>query len=175
MGAWDELDIELSVDVDTSGLDDLINRCGDDDIFQPAVEIAQKYKTAIDEGSKDGIHRISEKTISYQQRLLQDKNVHPYTQGMLASSIDETEQDAGYSYLVGTRINHIYPMSLEYGADIRPVTKKALKFQTKDGDIVFAKRVNYKPRPYVEPTFDHIKEIAGEWMLRAVAKRMDAI
>ena len=44
MGNWNQLDTEVTVNLDTSELDDLINLLESDPIFQPAVEIAQRYQ-----------------------------------------------------------------------------------------------------------------------------------
>ena len=50
MGAWDELDTKVNVNLNTNDLDDLIEVLGDDPIFQPALEIAQRYKKGIEDG-----------------------------------------------------------------------------------------------------------------------------
>ena len=47
MGTWDELDTEVNVNLDTVELDELIEVLGSDPIFEPAVEIAQRYKNGI--------------------------------------------------------------------------------------------------------------------------------
>ena len=47
MGTWDELDTEVNVTLDTVELDELIDFFANDPIFEPAFEIAQRYKNGI--------------------------------------------------------------------------------------------------------------------------------
>ena len=49
MGAWDELDTELTVVNDVSALDDIVKECGGEfaDIFEEVIKDANDLKTAI--------------------------------------------------------------------------------------------------------------------------------
>lgn len=178
MGTWDELDIELSVENDVSGLDDIITEClGSDfaEVFEPAIQTAEDLKDAIDEGSQLGLEIISEMTKDTESNEISDESKHPYTQGILASSIQIEGSD--YTYTIGTNLNHIYPMSVEYGADIYPTEKSVLKFQVKSGDIIFAPYVHIPARPFVEPTFERTKRLidGGVGVFSEVCKAMDKV
>ena len=158
MGAWEELDRIFSAEAETEGLDNLIEECSSDsefiDIFAPAIEQAEAWKTAIEEGVQQGLDVTGGKLVSAEQTEIEDTGKHPYSQGILGTSI-YMEGD-GNSRLIGTRINHIYPMSVEYGADIYPKNATKLKFQTLDGNIVFANEVHQEPKPFVEPAFERV-------------------
>lgn len=176
MGAWEELDREFIATNDTSALTELIEVCNDgdfEDIFEPAIQQAEKWITAIETGTEQGLDVIGNKLISAEQTEILDTGKHPYSQGILGTSIYMTSK--GDSRLIGTSINHIYPMSVEYGADIYPVNKKYLKFQTRDGDIVFAKKVHQNPKPFVQPAFEKVIdtiENEGYGVFRSVCDQM---
>lgn len=172
MGAWNELDTEVSVDVDTSDLEQILNL--DENIFAPVIAKAEKLIELINDGSKEGVDDISTRNRSFQQQYVIENCKFPT--GMLSSSIQKQEIDGGYGFIVGTIISHIYPMSVEYGADIYPKTKKVLRFLAPpdwDGDtdedgFVFLKEAHPKPHPYVAPAYDDTLKIADEIMLRKV-------
>ena len=67
MGTWDELDTEVNVNLDTVELDELIDFFANEPIFEPAFEIAQRYKNGIIEGSKTGAKAIAEVDKSLQE------------------------------------------------------------------------------------------------------------
>ena len=69
----------------------------------------------------------------------------------------------------GTRINHIYPMSVEYGrGPVYPIRAKALAFYL-NGELVFRKSVGpAKPRPFVAPAYEVTGQIADEIVLRKI-------
>ena len=168
MGAWDELDTEISVDVDVNAIDDAILNLMDDEfgIFEPAIEILQDFKTAVDEGSKRGVKEIAGKQRSFQEQALTDLSQHPYSQGILATSIDDEEIDE-YTYLIGTIITHFYPLCVEFGRDeIEASPGKSLAFYSLSGELVFAKRVSAaEPRPFVAQSYDKIADIADTFMM----------
>ena len=178
MGTWDELDIELTVENDLTGLDDLITECMGsefDDVFEPAIEIAEDLKDAIDEGSQLGLEIISEMTKDTESNEISNPSKHPYAQGILASSIQI--EGSEYQYTIGTDLNHIYPMSVELGADIYPVNKSKLKFQLLNGEIIYADEVHIPPNPFVEPTFERSKRLIdnGVGVFSEVCKAMDNV
>ena len=166
MGAWSELDTEISVDVDTSDLEKILDL--DADIFEPVQETVEKLIQNIHDGSKEGVEDISTRNRSFQQQIIMEVCDNP--SGMLASSIQEEDINNGYGFIVGTIINHIYPMSVEYGRkgfSAKP-PRKALAFYL-NGELVFRKSVGEaKPRPFVAPAYDKTKQIAEEIMLRHI-------
>lgn len=177
MGAWDELDTLVTATNDTSALDELINVCNSDsdfaDIFEPAIRQAEAWKTAIEDGTKQGLEITAEKMVSMEQTEILDTGKHPYSQGILGTSI--RKEGFGDGYLIGTTINHIYPMSVEYGADIFPVRAKMLRFQTIEGDIVFAPYVHQPPKPFVQPAFERLVNLIegeGYGVFRTVCDKM---
>jgi len=176
MGAWDELDIFIDADYDTDGLDEIIMECSDSDfsdIFEPAIEQAEAWKNAIEEGVEQGLDVTAGKIISLEQTEIEDTDKHPYSQGILGTSIDSIVQGTGR--LIGTTINHIYPMSVEYGADIYPVNAPFLQFQLIDGSIRRAKEVHQNPKPFVQPAFDRIVSLIedeGYGVFRSVCDKM---
>ena len=165
MGAWEELDTTIKVDLDLTELDNIINK--DDPIFEPLKEYAIELKKGFEEGSKRGVREVAKKNVSYQEEFINRNCDNP--SGMLASSIVTTEK-GDYSVVTGTRINHIYPMSVEKGRKgFGPVRAKALAFYL-DGELVFRKRVGpAKPRPFVAPAYTKTDIIAKELVLREIA------
>lgn len=171
MGAWDELNTEISVTVDTTDLEDLLDF---DDIFEPVKTTASKLITNIHDGCKEAAEDISNRNISFQQQYIYANCKFP--SGILASSIQKDEIDGGYGFITGTIISHIYPMSVEYGADIYPVNRKVLRFPAPedwtgpiDNDgFVFVKEAHTRPHPYVQPAFEDTMEIAEEIVLRKI-------
>lgn len=182
MGTWDELDIEYSVRNETSSLDEIISECNDSefaDIFAPAMEIAEKCKTAIDEGSKLGLQITADMTESRESRHISNPSEHPYAQGLLASSI-VTQAIDEYTYIVGTSISHFYPLTVEYGReDAYPVNAKSLAWYSLTGELVFSKvSRGHNGYPYVEPTFDEMKNMIegqGFGVFREVCANLDDV
>ena len=67
-----------------------------------------------------------------------------------------------YSYVVGTNIEHFYPLCVEKGrGEVKPINAPFLQWQNLDGSWV---RTHYsrpaKPRPFVKPTYETIKSEA---------------
>lgn len=164
MGAWDELDTEISVDVDTDDLKKILEL---DDIFEPVKETAEKLIQNIHDGSKEAVEDIARRNKSFQEQIIAEICDNP--SGMLQSSIQEQPINDGYGFIVGTIINHIYPLCLEFGRDeVYPVRAKALAFYL-DGELVFRKKVGKaEPRPFVAPAYERTDAIAEEIMLRKV-------
>ena len=174
MGAWDELDTEISVDVDTADLEAILDLDDEYGIFEPIQKSVSKLITNIHDGSKEAVEDISDRNRSFQEQYIIKNCKHPT--GMLASSIEKQEIDGGYGFIVGTIISHIYPMSVEYGADIYPRTKKVLRFlapedwdgETDEDGFVFLPEAHPQPHPYVQPAYEDTEQIAGEILLHKV-------
>lgn len=163
MGAWKELDTEISAELDLSDLDDLINISDSIGVYQPLKEVARDLKKQFQDGAKRGVEEIAKRNISFQEKWINKNCKNP--SGMLASSITAT--GTGYERVTGTRINDVYPMSIEYGhTDIYPVKAKALAFYDDSGELIFRKHVNpTKPRPFVAPAYDDTERIAETLMM----------
>ena len=171
MGAWDELDTQISVNVDTSDIHNASSRL--DDFFTAEIaEYLEDLEEAVEEGSRQGISDLAGRNRSFQQQIINDVCDNP--SGMLASSIQEEEQDE-YTYLIGTIINEIYPMSIEYGrGPVYPIRARALAFYAPTGELVFRMSAGpSKPRPFVAPAFDRTLDIAENIMLEYVGGAVD--
>lgn len=170
MGAWDELDTLISVDVDTTDLDDLSNLDDPYGIIKDCVvEEAEKIKKAIDEGSQKGVKFLANFNRSQQQRILQGCK---RPEGRLSSSIND-EMVTPYSFLIGTSITEIYPLSIEFGRG--PVYPKPprtrLRFYGEDGYLIYPKMAGpAQARPYVAPAYEDTSEIAEDIMLIEIFK-----
>ncbi len=185
MGAWDELDTELTVVNDVSALDDLCDVCNDSefgDIFEDVKEIAENLKTAVDEGSKDGLEITAKRLMSREQRYASDKSHRAEdsrASGLLASSIQIEGSD--YQYTVGTSISEIYPMSVEYGrSEVHPNPPNTrLRFYGKDGYLIYPLfSSEAPPYPFVQPAYDEIVDLIegqGFGVFREVCSRMDDV
>lgn len=183
MGSWDELDIEVSARNDLADLDELINECNSDsdfqDIFSDVIKTAEECKTAIDEGTKVGLEIIADRIEAREYRKLTDTNEHPYSQGLLASSITTLAYDE-YTYCIGTTISHFYPLTVEYGReDVYPVSAKALAFYSLTGELVFTKKSKgHDGYPFVQPTYDEVVgliENSGFGVFGEVGERLDSV
>lgn len=163
MGAWKELDTLIEVENDFTDLDNILSINDEYGIFDPVKEEIQDLKNKIDDGSKRAVYELAKKNVSFQEKWINNNCKNP--SGILASSIDYTGDD--YSYITGTRINHIYPMSVEYGhTDIYPIHAKALAFYDDSGELIFRKHVKpTNPRPFVAPAYDDAVQITEEIML----------
>ena len=165
MGAWDELDTEISVNVDTSDLEGILAL--DSEIFQPLHQTVEKLIKNIHDGSKEAVEDIARRDKSFQEQIIAETCENP--SGMLQSSIHASKINDGYGFIVGTVINHIYPMSLEYGRkEIYPIRAKALAFYYK-GQLIFRKKAGRaSPRPFVAPAYKKTEAIAERIMLLKV-------
>lgn len=172
MGAWDELDTEVSVELDITDIDVAIDLCDEYFLDDVRTEL-ENIKKGVEDGSKEGVADIAVRNRSFQQQEITDLSKHPYASGMLGSSITEEEQDE-YTWLIGTRINHIYPMAVEYGRDaVEPVNKSVLFFYALSGEPVFTKHVGpAEPRPFVEPAYEKTADLAEELMIRYIGRNL---
>lgn len=170
MGAWDQLDTEITVNYDTTDIDNALSKC-DKYFLDELVEELSKTKKGIEKAGKESSKDIAVRNRSFQQQLINDVGKHPYSTGMLGSSITEEQKD-DFTWLVGTRINHIYPMAVEYGRkEVYPIRAKSLAFYLNTGELIFAKKAGKaKPRPFVAPAYDKTSAIAEELVLRYIGR-----
>ena len=86
MGAWEELDTEISVELDFSDLDNILSLDDEFGIFEPVQKEVEDLKTKIDTGSKNAVEELAKKNVSFQEKWINDNCDNP--SGMLASSIE---------------------------------------------------------------------------------------
>ena len=171
MGAWNELDTEISVILNTSDLDDLINLDDELGIFEEVKKEAENIKKKFETGSKRGVQDLSVRNRSFQEQIIAEICDNP--SGRLATSINNKKIN-DYTYLIGTSINEIYPMSVEYGrGPVYPIRAKALAFYASTGELLFRKRVGpAQPRPFVAPAYDRTNHIAERIMDIAIGREL---
>lgn len=185
MGTWEELDTELLVSNDVSALDDLANECGGEfaDIFEEVIKDANDLKTAIDEGSKEGILITANRLMSRESRYATDSShraENSRASGVLASSI-QVEAYSEYQYVVGTDLPHFYPLCVEYGRDeVHPIPPNTrLRFYGEGGYLIYPLMSSEAPPyPFVQPAYDEVVELIegqGFGVFREVCERMDNV
>lgn len=164
MGAWNELDTEISVELDLTGLDNLITKYAGDEIFDNVSEYAKVLKKGWETGAKRAVIELSNRNKSFQELYINQKCKNP--SGMLASSIQLIKKNP-FTYIVGTNINHIYPMAVEYGRkEVYPIRAKALAFYNEDGELIFTKKAGKaKARPFVAPAYQTTDRIAETFVM----------
>ena len=161
MGTWDELDTHVNVTLDTSELDDLIDFLGEDQVFTPAIKIAERYKKGIEDGAKEGAKTIAKRVKSLQELAIAT-NATMASMNLLNSI--EIEEQSDTSYLVGTTITHFYPLCVEKGrGEVRPVNAKVLHWFTLSGNEVFSMYSSpAPPRPFVKPAYEQASSEAED-------------
>ena len=170
MGNWSELDTEINVSLDTTELDELIQFLEGDPIFKPAVEIAERYKKGLEDGSKIGARKIAETDKSLQElAIATNATFTTANSGGLLRSI-EIEDESDTSYVVGTNIAHFYPLCVEFGrSEVRPIRAKVLHWFTLSGDEVFSKYSSpAPPRPFVKPAYEETNNRAVDIVKEAI-------
>lgn len=174
MGAWNELDTKITVTSDTDFEE--LQALGREPYFQGLTGLAFQMDNAFKRIEKKAVKDLAVHNRSVQQRLLSDLSEHPYSQGMLASSIEE-KPSGDNSYLIGTRISHIYPLCVEKGRGPITATKaKALAFYSLSGELVFRKSVGPAPaRPFVKPAFSETERIAEKVVTSLIKKELGKI
>lgn len=156
MGVWDELDIGVEVELDTSDLDNAINIVGSSEYFADILsDELEQLKEELNQNSDELAEQLAEKGKSLQQLAIGMNGA--IASGALRNSI-EIESDGERKYLVGTTINHFYPLVVEKGRGaVVPVRAKVLHFFTKSGDEVFTRYSSPFPgKPYVEPAYQQL-------------------
>lgn len=187
MGTWDELDTELTVANDVDALDDIIDACNSNsefaELFEPTLKTATELKTAIDDGSKQGLYITAKRLMSREQRYASDKQHRAEksrASGLLASSI-QIEAHSEYQYVVGTNLNHFYPLCVEYGrGEVTPnPPNKRLRFYGEDGYLIYPLKVaKADAYPFVQPAFDSIVDLIEEdgfGVFREVCKEIEKV
>ena len=107
MGAWDELDTEISVTVDTTELDELLEICGGSDIYEPLEASVNRLKKGLTDGSKEAVRDIARRNKSFQEQIINFVCDNP--SGRLMSSMAEFYLSRNYLsekqlYLVRKRL-----------------------------------------------------------------------
>ncbi len=156
MGTWDELDIGVEVELDTSELDNAISIVGGNEYFSDILgNELEKLKEDLNKNSDELAQQLAEKAKSLQQTTIALNST--IASGNLYNSI-EVEADGERRYLVGTTINHFYPLVVEKGrGEVVPVRAKVLHFFTKTGEEVFTKKSKaFDGKPYVEPAYQQL-------------------
>lgn len=170
MGSWNELDTKVNVKLDTIELDELIQVLDGDPIFKPAVEIAERYKKGLEEGSKVGAKTIAETDKSLQELAIATNATFTTAEnGGLLRSI-EIEDESDTSYVIGTNIAHFYPLCVEFGrSEVRPVRAKILHWFTLSGNEVFSMYSSpAPPRPFVKPAYEETTNRAVDIVKEAI-------
>ncbi len=184
MGAWDELDTELTVSNDVSALDDIVNECSGEfaEIFEDTLQTVEQLKVAIDEGSQDGLEIVANRLMSRESRYATEPShraENSRASGKLASSI--TVEGGGYQYVVGTTIDEIYPMAVEYGrGEVHPIPPNTrLRFYGKEGYLIYPLMTSEAPPyPFVQPAFEEIVDLVegqGLGVFREVCDRIEDV
>ena len=156
MGVWDELDIGVSVELDATQLDEVINMVSSNEYFADILlDELEATKDELTKNSDELATQLAEYAKSLQQATIAlNKTI---ASGALYDSI-EIEADGERSYLVGTTINHFYPLCIEKGrGEVVPVRAKVLHFFTKTGEEVFTRKSRaFSGKPYVEPAYQKL-------------------
>lgn len=155
MGVWDELDIGVSVELDTTELDNAISIVSGNEYFTDIGDELEKLREDLNKNSDELAEQLAERGKSLQQLAIGTNGT--IASGDLLNSI-EVENDGERSYLVGTTINHFYPLVVEKGRGaVVPVRARYLHFFTQSGDEVFTKYSKPFPgKPYVEPAYQQL-------------------
>ena len=165
LGTHPQLDTSVEVDLDVSELDQLIVAFEGNDVFEPAVDIAKKFRDGIRKGSRAGAYKVADKTRAFQELTIA-LNANLF-HNKLIKSIKVEKKDATH-YLVGTNIAHFYPLCVELGRKkVVPIRKKYLKWTTLSGKTIFAKESKAsKPYPFVKPTFEKMNDGTGRDIIK---------
>ena len=193
MGAWSQLDTLIEITFDEKDIDEAITIYGQDEAFSEVTDYLRKLRKAFLTASEQSAEDLSKRLVSFQQQIISEVCDNP--SGMLSTSI-EAKKETKYRYLVGTTINHIYPLALEYGrGEVRPIRAKALAFYAPDeGVMTFSKGVSgltfgkaehglifrmrskpAKPRPFVAPAYNKVKAISKGVVIRKIGENMKRI
>ena len=173
MGTWEELDTEINTTVDTADIDDIIGRLEAEtgligEAFEPAVSLLSGLKKDVETGSEKGTEELADRARSLQELYIAMNG--SIAKGQLINSIDKTYVGENH-YLVGTIIEHFYPLCIEKGRGaVRPVRAKALHYFTLDGVEVFSQYSSpTEPKPYVEPAYENVLNEVEDTIWRAIA------
>lgn len=174
MGTWQELDIDITVNSNTDDLQQVINQCntsvGDAKIsamFSEIAEVLTLFKNDFDRGVDEGAFELADTSRSLQELTIALNGSIAHQK--LIDSIKIEEQGKNH-YLVGTTIEHFYPLTIEKGrGEVRPINYQFLHYFTLSGKEIFSKYSRpTTPKPYVEPTFNEVVSRAESIMRRNI-------
>ena len=154
-----ELTTRVTVEVDTSGLDDAINIMsgsilGDTGI----VEELESTRNKLEDIREPLAESVAEALSSNQENIISSKH---YITGMMANSVDLTSD--GEDYLVGNTAMSVdgfpYPLAIEKGTNshwVSPNTFSALHWTDGGGEYWSKGHMvsGITPDPFVEPSID---------------------
>ena len=70
MGAWNELDTEISVENDFSDLDTILGIDDKYGIYYALKDEVRTIRNAMDTGSKRGVEELAKKNVSFQEKWI---------------------------------------------------------------------------------------------------------
>lgn len=170
-----EITTRITVNIDTSELDDAMNVIQSDEILSDIPSLVDEVETRREQltSLKEPVGRaVAECLKSNQENIIGSKH---YVSGMMANSVDITED--GDDFLVGDTAESVdgfpYPLAIEKGTRdhwVEPVTYDALHWTDGDGDHFSKGHMvsGITPDPFVEPSIDDtmydIDEVIDEVM-----------
>jgi len=167
LSSHDDLDIEVEITVDNSNLDELLDILESEPVFSEIETIVENLKENIETGAEDGASKISELARSMQEQIIQmNGSMHSYD---LLNSITVEEQSS-LNYLIGTNIDHFYPLCIEYGrGEVTPVSANVLHWVSKSGEDIFSMYSSpTNPAPFAEPAYRMVLSSAEDVMMESL-------
>lgn len=170
MGAWDELDTDVIVNIeDLSELDELINYTNGKEYYADINEFIRKIKAGLEVGAEYGAQTVAYKGKSMQERLIAQQSQRS---GALMGSI-EVEQHDRFQYTFGTTIEHFYPLCIENGrGEVHPINYGYIQWQNPDGSWVRLNEPRFAgpaaAKPFVQPTYEQLRNEAEEIVWRNI-------
>lgn len=156
-----ELTTRVTVEVDTSGLDDALNLISSDDILSEIPSLTELFEDSKNKllDSKTPIgEAVSKALVSNQENIISSKH---YITGMMAGSVDIMGD--GEDFLVGNTAMSVdgfpYPLAIEKGTRshyISPNTFNALHWKEGSKDYYSKGHIvsGIKADPFVQPSID---------------------
>ena len=171
MGFEPELTTRVTVEVDTSELDNAISIMSSGILSDTGiVDELEKKKEKLESIREPVAQAVAEALSSNQENIISSKHGPPKSSGMMAQSVDI--QEDGEDRLVFNSAESVdgfpYPLAIEKGTKdhwVAPVTFKALHWVDKDGEHFSKGHMvsGITPDPFVEPsikdTLDQIEKI----------------
>lgn len=167
----EELQIKVNLETDFNSIENLNLSSSDsevDDILDEIKNMFLNVKSDVEQGLEEGMQTIAETIKGLQEKYIKINN--SISTGALLNSIN-IEKIGKYEYLIGTSIEDIYPLTIEYGRDeVRPKSAKVLRWYNKSGDVVFSYYSSAtKPKPFVQPSFDDIENEVENILMGAIS------
>ena len=155
VGFIPEITTTITIDADTSGLDESINLMQSSEImstcFTDILDYVQEKKTEVENLVDPTAEAVAESLSAYQSAIIKTKH---YRSGMMANSVDVSHDGNGV-YLVGNTATSVdgfpYPLAIETGRrEVYPINGQWLRWFD-GGKPVFAKRSSSVPGdPFVD-------------------------